>query len=102
VLDPSSRYAGCGIATVVVPDGTGGFRDVRYLRRRLPPQPDTLPVLAEHTVTRGDRVDLIAADRYGDPTQFWRLTDANPVLHPADLCAPDRIGRTIRVPFPQG
>jgi hypothetical protein len=101
VLEPSSRYANAGIATVAVPDGLGATRDVRYLRRRFPPQPATLPTLAEHTVVRGDRVDLIAAAQFGDPTQFWRICDANPVIHPAELCAPDRIGESLRIPFPQ-
>jgi len=101
VLEPSSRYATVGIATAAVPDGVGGTRDVRYLRRRFPPQPGTLPTLAEHTVVRGDRVDLIAAAHFGDPTQFWRICDANPVLHPGELGAPERIGESLRIPFPQ-
>lgn len=101
MLEPSSRYANVGIATVTVPDGVGGSRDVRYLRRRFPPQPGSLPTLAEHTVVRGDRVDLIAAAHFGDPTQFWRICDANPVIHPGELCAPERIGESLRIPFPQ-
>jgi hypothetical protein len=101
VLDPASRYATVGVATISVPDGAGGTRDVRYLRRRFPPQPGTLRTLAEHPVVRGDRVDLIAAAHLGDPTQFWRICDANPVIHPAELCAPTRIGDSLRIPFPQ-
>jgi hypothetical protein len=57
--------------------------------------------LAEHLVVRGDRPDLIAAAQFGDPTQFWRICDANPVIHPEDLCSDDRIGELIRIPFPQ-
>ncbi|HEY0530279.1 MAG TPA: LysM domain-containing protein [Actinoplanes sp.] len=102
MLDPSSRYASVGVATTTVPDGAGQTRDVRFLRRRFPPQPDTLRTLAEHRVVRGDRVDLIAAGTLGDPTQFWRICDANPVIHPAELCAPERIGEPVRIPFPQG
>jgi hypothetical protein len=90
-----------GISTVTVPDGTGGSRDVRYLLRRLPPQPNSLTLLADHVVVRGDRPDLIAAAYFGDPTQFWRICDANPVIHPEDLCSDDRIGESIRIPFPQ-
>jgi hypothetical protein len=101
MLDPSSRYAGVGVATAAVPDGAGHARDVRYLRRRFPPQPGALRTLAEHRVVRGDRVDLVTAARLGDPTQFWRICDANPVIHPTELCAPERIGDSIRIPFPQ-
>ena len=101
MLEPSSRYANVGIATITVPDGAGGSRDVRYLLRRFPPQPGSLPLLAEHVVVRGDRPDLIAAAQFGDPTQFWRICDANPVIHPEDLFSDDRIGESIRIPFPQ-
>lgn len=89
------------MATATVPDGTGGQRAVRYLRRRFPPQPAALPTLAEHVVSRGDRLDLIVARYLGDPTQFWRICDANLVIHPAELTAADRIGGALRVPVPQ-
>ena len=90
-----------GTTAVTIPDGVGGQRSVRYLLRRFPPQPGSLPLLAEHVVARGDRPDLIAAAQFGDPTQFWRICDANAVIHPEDLCSDDRIGGLIRIPFPQ-
>jgi hypothetical protein len=83
-----------------VADGTGATREVRFLTRRFPPQPDTLATLGEHVVVGGDRLDLIAAAGLGDPTQFWRICDANPVIHPEELTAGDRIGSTIRIPVP--
>ena len=101
VLAPGSRYASVGTATVTISDGVGGQRDVTCLLRRFPPQPDSLPLLAEHLVVRGDRPDLIAAAQFNDPTQFWRVCDANPVIHPEDLCSDDRIGELIRIPVPQ-
>lgn len=101
MLDRTSRYADVGIATVEVPDGTGRTRTVRYLRRRFPPQPATLPTLAEPVVRGGDRLDVIAATYLGDPTQFWRICDANPVIHPDSLTAADRIGGPLRLPVPQ-
>jgi hypothetical protein len=100
VLDPTSRYVGVGVATIAVPDGVGGERQVRYLRRRFPPDPGAAPTLTEHLVVRGDRLDLITAAYLGDPTQFWRVCDANPAIHPEELTADDRIGRTIRIPVP--
>jgi hypothetical protein len=101
VPDRTSRYATVGIATVAIPDGTGNHRDVRYLRRRFPPQPTTLPTLAEHVVRGGDRLDVVAATYLGDPTQFWRICDAHPVIHPDELTSADRIGTTLRIPVPQ-
>lgn len=101
MLEPTSRYAATEVATTTIPDGTGNQRAVRYLRRRFPPQPATLQTLAEHVVTRGDRLDLIAAKYLGDPTQFWRICDANPVIHPEELTATERIGERLRIPVPQ-
>lgn len=101
MIEPTSRYATVEVATATVPDGVGGTREVRYLRRRFPPQPATLPTLAEHPVTSGDRLDLVTARYLGDPTQFWRVCDANLAVHPAELTARDRIGELLRIPVPQ-
>jgi hypothetical protein len=101
VIDPTSRYAATEVATTTAPDGTGGQREVRYLRRRFPPQPGAMPTLAQHVVTRGDRPDLVAARYLGDPAQFWRICDANLAVHPEELTAEDRIGEPLRIPVPQ-
>lgn len=101
MLDPTSRYFGIPVATTTLADGTGGSREVRYLRRRLPPQPASLRPLAEHVVAQGDRLDLVAAMYFGDPTQFWRITDANVCLHPDELLSEDRIGDRLRIPVPE-
>ena len=95
MLAAGSRYASAGTATITIPDGVGGQRAVQYLLRRFPPQPDSLPLLAEHMVVRGDRPDLIAAAQLGDPTQFWRICDANLIKNPSELKSPP--GRRIRV-----
>lgn len=99
--EPTSRYITTDVATTSVPDGTGGLREVRYLRRRFPPPPSTLQKLAEHPIARGDRLDLVTARYLGDPTQFWRVCDANLVIHPDELVARDRIGEQLRIPVPQ-
>lgn len=101
MVDPTSRYAAVPIATTAVPDGVGGSRTIRYLSRRFPPQPSTLTTLAEHPVTRGDRLDVVTARYLGDATQFWRVCDANLVIHPDELTAADRIGELLRIPVPQ-
>jgi hypothetical protein len=98
--DPSSRYATVEVAAVTVPDGAGGRRDVRYLRRRFPPQPGSLTASAQHVVSGGDRLDLLSATYLGDPALFWRICDANPVVHPDELTGPERIGRSVRIPLP--
>lgn len=100
MTDPTSRYASLDVVTATVSDGAGGSREVRCLSRRLLPVPGSAHTLAEHTVAPGDRPDTIAAAALGDPTQFWRICDAHPVIHPDELTAADRIGTRIPIPFP--
>ena len=101
MVDPTSRYAAVPVAVTTVPDGRGGQREVRYLRRRLLPPLAGRQVLTDHLVTSGDRIDVVTATYLGDPTQFWRICDANLARHPDELTAPDRIGETLVVPVPQ-
>lgn len=92
---PGSRYAGLPLATVEV-DGV----PVRYVRRRFVPPAARLAAIGEHAVTEGERVDTVAAAELGDPELFWRLADANTVLHPAE--AVDPVGRRLRITLPEG
>ncbi|MCC5031709.1 LysM peptidoglycan-binding domain-containing protein [Streptomyces sp. WAC 00631] len=99
-----SRYHDAGIGTYCFPDGT----EVRYAKRRLlPPLPeddrsgtgapgdgDT----ATHTVSAGERPDQLAQRYFGDPGQWWRIADANPVLDPRELTAEP--GQEIAIPLP--
>jgi hypothetical protein len=96
VTDPASRYHGSEVVSLETDDG----RAYRYLSRRFLPRVDELHLVAEHVLTGGERPDLISADHLGDPEQFWRLCDANPVLHPDELTGDDRIGTAVRIPFP--
>jgi hypothetical protein len=48
-------------------------------------------------VAQGDRLDTITARYLGDPTQFWRICDANDTLRPDELEEP---GRTVRIALP--
>jgi hypothetical protein len=93
MFDPTSRYAGLPIATTTVTDATGAPREIAYVRRRFIPSSEGQPVLLEHTVAEGDRLDTITARYLGDPTQSWRICDANGVFRPQELTA--RPGRTI-------
>jgi hypothetical protein len=96
VLSVTSRYHGIETARFVAADG----REFVYLRRRfLPLGPPA--VLAEHTVTQGERLDNLTARYLGDPEQFWRLCDANDAVRPDDLVADDQLGRRLVIPIPQ-
>jgi hypothetical protein len=95
MFEPTSRYYTLETATYMHVDG----RVIVYKRRRFLPQADAMTVLAEVTVTQGDRLDLIAARTLGAPEQFWRVCDANNAMHPAELTT--EIGRVLRIPMPQ-
>jgi nucleoid-associated protein YgaU len=73
-----------------------------YLARRFVPQPGApnYATVAQHTVTRGDRLDLIAAKYLGDPLMFWLLCDANGAIRPNALLAEP--GSVLAITMPQG
>ena len=48
----------------------------------------------------GDRLDQVTARFLNDPTQFWRIADANNALQPEELT--DVPGSTIRITLPAG
>jgi nucleoid-associated protein YgaU len=87
----NSRYHAVATREWTGPDG----RARRFLRRRFLPQPDALAAEGHVRLREGDRLDLVAAARLGDPERFWRIADANGAMHPADLTAP---GRVLRIP----
>jgi len=94
----TSRYFNIEIAKFDLPDG----RTVSYLRRRFLPEGTKAVVLAEHTVTQGDRLDNVVARYFGDPEQFWLVCDANNAMRPDDLTAESQIGHRLIIPLPQG
>lgn len=96
MLPPTSRYASVGTATLT----TGGGTTVVYLQRRFVPQPGSLAQTGVHTVTAGDRLDLIASTEIGDPSQWWQIADANRAMWPEDLTA--TTGTVLRITLPQG
>lgn len=95
MFQSTSRYYPLETATFTTPEG----RSIVYKRRRFLPSTQTDVVIAEHTVTDSDRLDNITAQYLADPEQFWRLCDANTVMHPQELTA--EIGRKIRIAMPQ-
>lgn len=95
MFDPSSRYANVPDATLTVTDPEGGLSHITYKRRRFLPPAEALTLLLDHTVTRGERLDHIAARYLADPRLFWRLCDANDILRPEELT--DGVGRVIHI-----
>ncbi len=87
----NSRYHGVPTAFFTRSDG----RQVRYLRRRRLPPLAALTPMGGHRVVQDDRLDRLAAVYFGDPTRFWQICDANPILHPLGVTA--IVGRTIRI-----
>ena len=84
MFEPSSRYAGLPVAELTVPGPEDEPRTVRYVTRRFVPPPTGTPLLT-HIVTQGERLDTITARYLTDPTQFWRVCDANGTLRPDEL-----------------
>ena len=91
---PESRYHGIPVKTLTGPDGV----PVPYLARRFVPAPERFATLTEHRVREGERLDQISASQIGDPTQFWRLCDANGVIKPEEL---EEVGAGIRITLPE-
>ena len=96
---PNSRYAGVEIAKLTVHGADGEPREITYSLRRTIPDYSGQPVLAEHRVAEGERLDVITARYAGDPERFWVLCDANTVLEPAEL---EAVGRVIRIAMAKG
>jgi hypothetical protein len=88
----TSRYHDAEIAVHTTKDGT----EVRYAKHRLLPPLPAEDDTAGHTVTDKERPDHLGQRYFGDPEQWWRIADANPVLDPRELTAEP--GRRIAIP----
>ena len=97
MFEPTSRYANVEDATMTVSEADGQQRVIVYKRRRFVPSTEGTTTLVEHSVAQGDRLDNITARYLGDPTQFWRICDANLALQPTEL---EEVGRTVRIAMP--
>jgi len=94
-FDPTSRYSGIALSTLQTLGGP-----VAYVKRRFLPSSTQIGPVQYYSVTQGDRLDTIAARYLGDPTQFWRICDANGALLPQDLTATP--GTALAIPAAQG
>ena len=93
-----SRYYRYSTEQYQAPDGTV----ITYLARRFVPKPGApnFATVAQHTVVRADRLDLIAAKYLGDPLMYWLICDANGAIVPNDLLSAP--GRVLAITTPQG
>lgn len=95
MFDTSSRYYQIETATLSTTDAEGKPRLLVYKRRRLIPAREDATLLAEHTVSEGERLDTITARYLNDPTQYWQLCDANGAMRPSELV--QEIGRVLHI-----
>jgi hypothetical protein len=96
LTQPNSRYYGLSTASYKRPDGI----EVRYLQRRIIPQPDQFSTMRQYVVVQGDRIDTVANTQMGDPLLYWILCDANAASDPDALVAEP--GRVLRITLPAG
>jgi hypothetical protein len=99
MFESTSRYASLKVKTLAVTGPDGETRQIQYVERRFLPAAGTSTTLLEHTVAQGDRLDNVTARYFGDPTQFWRVADANDTLRAEELT--EAVGRKITIPLPQ-
>jgi hypothetical protein len=100
VFDPTSRYYGLDTGELTVLEADGDERVLAYVRRRFVPGALTTSTLVLHAVVQGERLDHLATRYFGDPTQFWRICDANDALRPEELV--EEPGRLVDIPLPGG
>lgn len=99
MFDATSRYFKLPVNSLLTLESDGTPREIRYVQRRFIPSTAGLTTLVEHQVAQGERLDTITAKYVSDPTQFWRIADANTVLDPNDLTA--TVGQTITIALPR-
>jgi hypothetical protein len=101
LFPPNSRYSGIDTDTYLSqptleePEG----KRIIYLRRRFLPPSSHFALLQEYVVDEGERIDNITAAFLNDPEQYWRICDANNVMHPQECEEP---GRRLRITLPEG
>ncbi len=87
----TSRY--WAVPDITVPDSQGRVlpaKDIRLL--------PTVTGTFQHLVSQGDRLDQLAYTYYGQPLDWWHISDANPaILSPLALLGDDPV-TTIRLP----
>ncbi len=90
-VDPTSRFADLPLYEVTASDGAA--RHVIGLR--IPRSTLGTPI-GRRVLREGEGIDLVAQELLGDETLWWRILDANPLVHPFDLSP----GDTLAIPPP--
>ena len=93
---PNSRYY--GLETKILE--SKNHKKHVFVKRRFIAQPEAFELLQEHRVSQDDRLDNITHQYLGDAEQFWRICDANAVMHPNKLT--EEIGNIIKITMPEG
>lgn len=89
-ISANSRYA---TSTVVALERNGQTINVI-----VPSQPVTTTInYISHLYSSNDRLDLLANQYFGDPTQWWQIANANPDLNVLDWTSITP-GTIIRIP----
>jgi hypothetical protein len=96
MFEPTSRYYSVEDASLETKDGN----KVAYKKRRFLPDWSKMTVIQEIKVNEGDRLDIISARVVGDPEQYWRICDANNIMHPLEITS--TVGKSFKVARPWG
>jgi len=91
----NSRYYMTPLRSLTGPDG----EERLFLARRIIPQSHSYEFERHIQTGQDSRIDVVAAENYGDPLLFWRICDANGIAEPADSLKPD--GKKIGIPLPR-
>jgi len=94
--NPSSRYYGANTLEYVGHDGVA----VRYLARRIVPQPGVYTSTQTYSVSEGDRIDNLSSKYLGDPLLYWMIADVNSVMDAESLTQTP--GKNMQLPLATG
>ena len=94
-FSPGSRYYGIDMGVL-----QKGDLLIPYVHRRFIAQAERFTTIQEHIVSQGDRPDWLANEYLGDSEQFWRICDANVVMHPDELI--QTVSRSVRITISEG
>ena len=91
---PNSRYYSLPLRSRTAADGTV----TQFAGRRIIPATTRYRPLDRYRCEGDERIDLVAAEFYGDAEQYWRICDAAGVEDPAQTTAAE--GRILIIPLP--
>lgn len=89
----NSRYYMTPLRSQIGPDG----EEQQFLARRIIPQSHSYEFERYIQTGQESRIDVVAAENYGDPMLFWRICDANGFADPGDSLEPD--GKKVGIPL---